>query len=314
MSVGGELAPVLSIVIPAYHASGTIGDCLASLCVQWEPPPFEVIVVDSSPDDATERIARPFTSEVGGRLDLQLIRRLTRTHPGTARNLGVERARASRLLFLDSDCTAHPDLLARAVTALDAGAAAAGAAILLPEHPSVSSRIRHLLEFKESLPGVPERETWQIPSACVAIDRAVFERHGGFPDARASEDWLLNWTMWQAGEKMIFDPRMRVRHATPSGWSALLRYARLLGFASGRARLVGGLPGQWVVRHPWLAVVLPVGRTLRALLWCARYARSQFLFLMLAWPAYLGVAIVWARAFAEGVQPGPKDASAYEAT
>ncbi|MDG2305217.1 MAG: glycosyltransferase family 2 protein [Candidatus Binatia bacterium] len=307
-------APVLSVVIPAYRAAGTIGDCLASLCVQWEPPPFEVVVVDSSPDDATERIARPFTREVGGRLDLRVIRRETQTHPGTARNLGVDSARASRLLFLDADCVAFPDLLARAVVALDAGAAAVGSAIFLPEHVAASARIRHLLEFKESLPGVPERATWQIPSACVAFDRAVFERYGGFPDARASEDWLLNWTLWQAGETMIFDPRMRIRHRTPAGWVALLRYARLLGFASGRARLRGGLPGQWVVERPWLAAALPFGRTARALWWCARYAPSQFLFLLLAWPAYFAVAVVWARAFAEGVQPSPKEASSYEAT
>lgn len=308
------LEPVLSVVIPAYRAEGTIGDCLASLCVQWEPPPFEVIVVDSSPGDATERIARPFTREVGGRLDLRVVRPSERNFPGTARNLGVKSARSSRFLFLDADCTAHPDLLARAVIALDAGADAAGAAILVPERFSVSGRIRHLLEFKESLPGVPARKTWQIPSACVAFDRAAFERHGGFPDTRASEDWLLNWAMWQAGESMVFDPRMRVRHATPSGWISLLSYARVLGLASGRARAAGGLPGQAVVRQPWLAIALPFGRTVRALWWCARYAPSQFLFLLFAWPAYLGVAAVWARAFFEGVRGGSADGAACQAT
>lgn len=300
----------MSVVIPAYRAAGTIGDCLASLCTQWEPPPFEVIVVDSSPDDSTERIVRPFTQQVGGRLDLQLVRRDTQTHPGTARNLGVEHVRCERILFLDADTIAHPDLLARAVIALDRGVAAAGASILLPEHPTVSSRVRHLLEFKESLPGVPERETWQIPSACVAFDRAVFDKHGGFPDTRASEDWLLNWRMWQAGERMVFDPRMRIRHRTPSGWAPLVRYARLLGFASGRARLVGGLPGQWLVRRPWLSFLLPFGRTARALLWCARYAPAEFLFLLLAWPLYLAVSGVWATGFAAGIRSATTEAPA----
>jgi len=307
-------APVLSVIIPAYLAAGTIGDCLASLCVQWEPPPFEVIVVDSSPDDSTERIVRPFTREVGGRLDLRVVRRAAQTYPGTARNIGARLARAPRLLFLDADCTAHPDLLARAVIALDAGAAVAGSSIAVPERFSVSGRIRHLLEFKESLPGVPARATWQIPSACVAFERTAFERHGGFPDTRASEDWLLNWRMWQAEERLVFDPRMRVRHATPRGWAALFAYARVLGFASGRARLVGGLPGQWVVRRPWLAAALPVGRTLRALWWCARYSPPQFFFLVLAWPAYLAVAAVWAHAFARGVRSVTPDRPACEAT
>lgn len=306
--------PVLSVVIPAYRAAGTIGDCLASLCTQWEPPPFEVIVVDSSPDDATERIARPFNQQVGGRLDLQVVRREEQTHPGTARNIGVKSARADRLLFLDADTTAHPNLLARAVMALDRGAAVAGAAILLPEHPTVSSRIRHLLEFKESLPGVPERATWQLPSACVAFDRETFEKYGGFPDARASEDWLLNWTLWRSKERMMFDPQMRIRHQTPSGWMSLLRYTRVLGVASGRARVVGGLPGQWVARRPWLAVALPFGRTLRALWWCARYAPREFLFLLLAWPLYLLVATVWTRGFVDGVRGAGLDEPACQPT
>jgi len=303
-----EVPPVLSVVIPAYRAHATIGQCLASLCVQREPPPFEVIVADSSPDGATGRIAKPFTRAVGGRLDLQVVRLRERAYPGTARNRGVERARARRLLFLDADCVAHPDLLARAVVALDAGVAAVGGAILPPDDLSPSARVRHLLEFKESLPGVPLRRTWQIPSACLAMDRAVFERHGGFPDTRASEDWLLDWRLWQAGEHMLFDPRMRVRHQTPAGWKALFRYMKVLGFASGRARKLGGLPGQVVVRHPSLALGLPFTRTARALAWTARYAPGEFLFLLAFWPAYFAVAFSWARAFASGV----RDDAAYD--
>lgn len=312
MSAGSS--PAVSVIIPSYRSSSTVGDCLASLCVQRDAPPFEVILVDSSPDDATERVARPFTQEVGGRLDLTLVRLEKRSYPGTARNLGATRARAARLLFLDADCVAHPGLLARAVDALEGGAQVAGAAIALPEHATVSARIRHLMEFKESLPGVPPRDTWQLPSACVIFSRATYERHGGFPDARASEDWLLNWAMWQKGESMRFDPRMRIRHATPGGWTALLRYSRLLGFASGRARRQGGLPGQSVVRRPWLAVLLPFGRTARALVWCARYARTQFIFLLWAWPLYLLAASVWAVGFAAGVRPGDETAAALDPT
>lgn len=295
-------SPVLSVVIPAYRAAGTIGDCLASLCTQWEPPAFDVIVIDSSPDDSTERIVRPFMREVGGRLNLRVLRLREQTHPGTARNLGVGQVRSQRVLFLDADTIAHPDLLSRARIALDRGVAVAGGSITLPERPGVSGRIRHLMEFKESLPGVPERETWQIPSACVAFDRAAFDRHGGFPDSRASEDWLLNWRMWQAGERMVFDPRMRIRHQTPSGWMSLFRYTRLLGFASGKARVAGGLPGQWLVRRPWLAFVLPAGRTARALLWCGRYAPREFVFLLVAWPLYFAAASAWAAGFSSGVR------------
>jgi glycosyltransferase involved in cell wall biosynthesis len=299
-----EAEPLVSVIIPAYRAAGSIGNCVASLCEQREPPAFEVVVVDSSPDDSTLRTVRAFQRAQGGSLDLQIVSSAERLYPGTARNLGVRHARSSRLLFLDADCVAHPELLSRVVVALDGGASAVGGCIELPVGASVSARIRHLMEFKESLPGVPGRTTWQLPSACLAMTRSAFERHGGFPDTRASEDWLLNWSMWQAGEPMSFDPRLRIRHDTPAGWSGLVRYARTLGRASGEARRAGGLPGQVLVRYPWLALALPFGRTLRAFVWCARYAPAQAFFLLFTWPVYFVIAAIWARAFHIGVRAG----------
>jgi glycosyltransferase involved in cell wall biosynthesis len=294
--------PDLSVVIPAYRAEETIGACLAALASQREAPPFEVIVVDSSPDERTALAAAPHDRARGGALDLTVVRLPERSYAGPARNLGASGARAAKLLFLDADCRAAPDLLRRACDALDAGPGVVGGAIAHGGPPAVSARVRHLLEFKESLPGAPARATWQLPSACLACDRAVFERHGGFPDARAAEDWRLDWRMWRAGESLRFDPRLRVEHLTPGGWRSLARYCGVLGRASGEARRDEGLPGQIVVRWPLLAFALPFGRTLRALAWCARYDRRELAFLAWAWPAYLAMAGVWAVGFHRGVR------------
>jgi glycosyltransferase involved in cell wall biosynthesis len=296
-------APEISVVIPAYGAERTIAACLASLTGQRNAPRFEVIVVDSSPDDRTESAARPHGRERGGALDLTIVRLAARSYAGPARNLGAERARAPRLLVLDADCLADPELLRSAAEALAEEPGVAGAAISHGGPRGVSGRVRHLLEFKEALPGVPARRTWQLPSACLACDRAVFARHGGFPGARAAEDWRLNWRMWRAGESLRFDPRLKVAHLTPSGWRDLARYCGVLGRASGEARRDDGLPGQLVVRWPLLAFALPFGRTARALLWCARYDRAELAFLLLAWPAYLAMAGVWAAGFYRGVRP-----------
>ncbi|MEW6271332.1 MAG: glycosyltransferase, partial [Thermodesulfobacteriota bacterium] len=226
--------PALSVVIPAYRAEQTIGACLASLAAQQGAPPFEVVIVDSSPDGATaEAVARARSDAPTLRVECR--RLATRAHPGVARNEGARVARASRLLFVDSDCVAAPDLLASAVRALDAGASAVSGAIALAPPARPSARLRHLLEFKESLPSCPPRRTWMLPSACLAMRRDVWQRHGGFPDARASEDWLLGWRMWRAGEDLRFDPRLRVAHRTPAGWRELWRYSALLGFHSGAA-------------------------------------------------------------------------------
>jgi glycosyltransferase involved in cell wall biosynthesis len=300
-------APEISVVVPAYRAEATIGGCIAALRRQVGTPRFEVVVVDSSPDDATAAAVAAALARDAGPPPLRLERSSQRLFPGTARNRGAALARAPWLLFLDADCLAAPDLVQSAARARSSGAVAIGGAIARGGSGAVSARLRHLLEFKESLPGVPARATWTLPSACLLVERSAFERHGRFPDTRASEDWLLDWRMWQAGCAMRFDPRMRVEHLTAAGWRPLVRYLRVLGFASGAARRAARLPGQSVVRWPVLAAGLPLARTLRALVWCARYSRRDFAFLLLAWPAYLALAAVWAAGFHAGVRGASRE-------
>jgi cellulose synthase/poly-beta-1,6-N-acetylglucosamine synthase-like glycosyltransferase len=297
-----EVGPEISVVVPTYRAESTLGSCLDALARQVDPPRFEVIGVDSSPDGRTRAAAAPFGRERGGPLDLALVSLPERSYAGPARNLGAGRARASRILFLDADCRAAPDLVRRALAALVAEPGVVGGAIAEGGPRTVSARVRHLLEFKESLPTAPPRTTWQLPSACVAFDRGLFERHGGYPGTRASEDWRLHWRLWLAGEAMRFDPSLRVDHLTPSGWLALSRYSRILGRASGEARRDEGLPGQIVVRWPILSLGLPIGRTVRALAWCARHDRRELVFLLAAWPAYLVMTCFWAAGFSRGVR------------
>lgn len=294
-------APAISVVIPSYRAEETIGACLDALLTQTGAPAFEVIVVDSSPGEETLAVVRERAQRAAG-VALQCEHLGARAFPGVARNTGSRLARAQRLLFVDADCVPASDVVAAAVRALDEGASAVSGAIALVPAAGPSARLRHLLEFKESLPSCPPRRTWMLPSACLAIRRDVFERHGGFPESRASEDWQLDWRMWQAGEDLRFDPALRVLHRTPPGWRSLCRYSRLLGFHSGAGRRRGGLPGQIFVRHPWLApLLLPLGRTARAFGWCARYARGEVPFLLLYWPAYLAMAFEWALGFRAGV-------------
>ncbi|MFM7737646.1 MAG: glycosyltransferase family 2 protein [Alphaproteobacteria bacterium] len=299
--------PEISVVVPCWRSERTVGRCIASLRAQGAAPPFEVVVVDSSPDEGTAIAARAANPPGPGELDLVLDRAADRLFPGEARNRGVGHARAPWILFLDSDCVAADDLLTTAARLRGSGPVVVGGSIALPEGAPASARIRHLLEFKESLPGVPARDTWQIPSACMLVDRAVFDLHGGFPATRASEDWLFDWDLWTAGHPMRFEPALRVCHLTPPGWAAMARYLRVLGRASGAARRRGGLPGQAIVRHPWLSAALPFARTARALAWCARHAPRDFGFLLLAWPAYFAMASVWAAGFRQGlVERGPR--------
>jgi glycosyltransferase involved in cell wall biosynthesis len=86
--------PLISIVIPVYNAAAEIRQCLVSIFrSSW--PYFEVIVVDDGSTDNSMEIANEYQCLVLGTGSNQ--------GPAHARNLGVDRARADIILFLDAD-------------------------------------------------------------------------------------------------------------------------------------------------------------------------------------------------------------------
>jgi glycosyltransferase involved in cell wall biosynthesis len=105
-------------VIPSYGSAGTIV-CLEALRGQDFARPFEVIVVDSGDDDTAAIVGREFP-------EVQLLHLPQQTEAPLARNLGVERARADILAFVDSDCRAAPDWLRRLVETIEQGSTVGG--------------------------------------------------------------------------------------------------------------------------------------------------------------------------------------------
>ncbi|MCX6793616.1 MAG: glycosyltransferase family A protein, partial [Candidatus Gottesmanbacteria bacterium] len=92
--------PYLSVIIPAYNASGTLGKLLDSLAKSTFKN-FEVIVGD---DASNEQYL------VGKGIKIV---RLTRNRgPAAARNAAARRAKGNVLVFLDADVTVYPDTMA----------------------------------------------------------------------------------------------------------------------------------------------------------------------------------------------------------
>ncbi|SDT32381.1 glycosyltransferase [Actinoplanes derwentensis] len=102
----------ISIVVPTLNEQRYIGQLLASLEGQAHPPPFEVIVVDSSDDELT----RHAVVESKGSLDVAYERSLVKDI-GAQRNHGAGQARYDLLLFSDADVVLAPGVLRECATA-----------------------------------------------------------------------------------------------------------------------------------------------------------------------------------------------------
>lgn len=177
--------PLVSVVIPAYNAAGTIHATLTSVLRQ-SLADLEVIVIDDGSTDTTLQVLAGFQ-------DTRL-RVLSFENGGLAasRNRGILHARARFVSFLDADDIWMPDKLQSQLEALERNPDAAvayswtdyideaGRFLYQGSHSSFSGQVyAHLLEhnFVES-------------GSNVLVRRGVFEQVGNF-DARfpGAEDW-----------------------------------------------------------------------------------------------------------------------------
>lgn len=101
---------MLSVIMPTYNQVKCLDLTLGSLVRQTAGRErFEVIVVD----DASVQDVRAVVGRYESRLRLRYLRHETNRGRSAARNTGASQARADRLLLLDADTYAAPDLLER---------------------------------------------------------------------------------------------------------------------------------------------------------------------------------------------------------
>ena len=280
-----------SIIVPSYNSRSTIGACLTALQQQVTDFSYEIIVVDSSDDGTGELIESKFPA-------VKLIRMPQRTLPGLARNLGIGKASGKILAFTDSDCIPEANWLDKMIREQERGdCSVIGGSVLngLPLNPVAWSG--YLLEFSESLPSSSRRFVQLIPTCNVSIRREVFDRNGLFPtDVWPMEDGIFCMRLVRAGERLLFDPGIRVKHIFRPQLSAFLKHQIRLGKASAEARRRKEITQAWLADHPlrWLGPLVRLSR-LEIRLLCQSI--PTFLGFNLLLPLCFGGLIAWGIGF-----------------
>jgi glycosyltransferase involved in cell wall biosynthesis len=89
--------PLVSVIIPTYNRSGTIGRAITSVLNQTYNN-FELIIIDDNSGDDTEKIVQSFDDP-----RLRYIKHDTNRGGGAARNTGIRVAEGEYIAFQDSD-------------------------------------------------------------------------------------------------------------------------------------------------------------------------------------------------------------------
>lgn len=235
----------VTVVIPARSSPGPVRALLAAL-----PTGVPVVLVDDgSPSGLAARVPpRP---------GLVHIRHDVSRGPAAARNAGARQVTTPWIAFVDADIVPGPDALA-GLSAYATGNVVAVAPRICNAPTGGRGGLAAFIETYAAgldlgpTPGDVGRGAMigYVPSAMLLVDRAAFDRVGGFDETMTvAEDVDLVWRLRTQGG-IRYQPEVVVRHAPRSSTMRVL--VRRYTYGTGAARLERRHPG--AVRHADVAV------------------------------------------------------------
>ena len=209
--------PLVSVIIPAFKASGHIADALNSVFSQGFID-YEVIVVnDGSPDsDLLEQALKPYISRIN-------YSRQENLGPSAARNSGIHRARGEWLAFLDSDDIWLPNYLGEQLSFLRSNAALDMVYCNATLNGGAGESGKTFMDVCPSTGPVTFEsvlvEQCQVLTSGTMIRKQILERSGLFDEKlRCSEDHDLWLRILHCGDKAAYQRKVLLRrNVRPEG-------------------------------------------------------------------------------------------------
>jgi GT2 family glycosyltransferase len=207
VSARGEEVPAVApvtVVLPTIGRPELIRNCLESLA-RCDPRADEILVVDSSADEAVEKVVAPF-GEAGARTI-----HCDTPGLGNAFNVGLREAKHEIVLLTNDDCTVEPAWVERGLshvaqcgdTIITGRVRPHGDPAVVPSTIDDPVRREHV-----------GRPIFVLYTQCMALRRADLLEFGGF-DGRvrpSAEDNDLSYRWLRAGRRIRYEPDFVVWH------------------------------------------------------------------------------------------------------
>lgn len=246
--------PFVSIIVAVYNRAHEIGPCLESLTgLDYPATKREIIVVDDGSTDETPAIA--------ARFDVKLIVGEKNRGQSAARNVGVTAAGGDIVAFTDSDCIADPGWLRDLVPYFEDSRN-----VLVGGYVAsyfTQSRLDRYEEVKSPLcmgertvVGYGAASDFYVPTCNLLVKKEAYVRVGGLNEGqRVGEDVDLCWKLKEAGFRLVYVPKGRVRHKHRNRF--LQTFSRRFDYGTSEPLLHRKHP-QSGKRYPWNSATMAI--------------------------------------------------------
>lgn len=222
--------PDLSVIVLTRNEEANVADALESLLAQ-EGVSLEAIVVDSASTDATLARAGAYEARdprvriVASPRDIPI---------GEARNLGLAHARGRHVAQMSADATASPGWAAALVESLREADVVYGRQEHAPPSLTPGAVVRGLRYHHFESDGRAPPETF-ASNVNAGMRREVVQRLRYVDDGPASalDDVLFTREARSLGMRIVYEPRMLVRHKDATTLRGELRKNRREGYGWG---------------------------------------------------------------------------------
>lgn len=221
--------PRISVIVPVYNDPPGISCTLDSILGQGlAPEGYEVLVVDNGSTDTTPAVIRDFAARHPERIRSFVERDVKSSY--AARNLGVAKARAPLLAFLDADVTVPVDYLDRLLSTFDHQPSLEYLGCRVDVHMASGT----LASKYDAIHAFPVEKYFELyrfaPTCCLTVRRGLFERAGPFNpllESGGDTEFAARADTVHASKRFVMD--LVVRHPARETYRDLLKKRARLG-------------------------------------------------------------------------------------
>ncbi|MHC4552020.1 MAG: glycosyltransferase family 2 protein, partial [Planctomycetota bacterium] len=213
--------PFLSVIVPVYNDNKGLAILLESLTQQTYPRDrFEVIIVDNGSSEDVKAVTDQYP-------DVILLYENEIQSSYAARNKGINHAKGTIFVFIDSDCRATDNWMTEAIAKLiesDTDMLGGEVAFDISQNPSAAEYYDaiHNFQFEEKI----KRGT--CGGGNTFVQKYVFDKIGLFPPhIQSGGDVYFSKKATDSGFTLIYAPDAKVYHPARTLWPLMKKTFRV---------------------------------------------------------------------------------------